>query len=80
MQGPAETIQFLDGKPSRVFLIPRNPQEPMVTVEVDSHFNFHFANSYDDPQTGEVKREGVGMGSAWLGIHWLMFLFCVCVL
>jgi carotenoid cleavage dioxygenase-like enzyme len=44
LKGIASCINFEEDKPTTVYLIPRDLSEPMVTVEVDTHFNFHFAN------------------------------------
>lgn len=46
-KGPAECITFKDGAPSIIYLVPRDGS-PVQTVEVDTHFNFHFANAFDD--------------------------------
>jgi hypothetical protein len=38
-----------------MFLIPRDLSKPMVDVTVDSHFNFHYGNAFEDEATGEVR-------------------------
>lgn len=53
-KGPAECIKFDQTKPAVVHLVPRDPSDPLVrTIQLDPHFNFHFANAHDGP-AGEV--------------------------
>ena len=46
--GPAECIEFDKTSPAQLYLIPRDGVSPVKTINVDSHFNFHFANAYED--------------------------------
>ena len=47
----------MKNQPSMLYLIPRNGDprsSPIMKVPVDAHFNFHFANAYEDETTNEV--------------------------
>lgn len=48
LKGPAGCISFDKSQPATLYLVPRDPNKPMETVTVDTHFNFHFANGYED--------------------------------
>ncbi|CAM9952414.1 unnamed protein product, partial [Heterosigma akashiwo] len=48
-KGPASCIGFDDSAPSKLLLVPRgNPAAPVIQIPVDTHFNFHYANAYDE--------------------------------
>ncbi|CEM00728.1 unnamed protein product [Vitrella brassicaformis CCMP3155] len=53
-----ECIDFDKTKPAVVHLLPRDSNmkdgEGLISVPIDSFFNFHFVNSYEDKATGEV--------------------------
>ena len=48
MKGPASCIRFDGSKPATLYLVPRDGMKPVEAVQVDPHFNFHFANAYED--------------------------------
>jgi all-trans-8'-apo-beta-carotenal 15,15'-oxygenase len=47
-KGPASCIDYTPTKPALLSLVPRDPSRAVQSVEVDAHFNFHFANAYDE--------------------------------
>lgn len=48
IKGAGECIQYQPNKPTRVILIPRNPQEKNInTIDIQSGFVFHHANAYE---------------------------------
>lgn len=51
-KGPAECISFDSSRACEVFIVPRDPSQPVQVVPVDPHFNFHYANGYEDELTG----------------------------
>lgn len=53
-KGPAECISFDSSRPCEVFIVPRDPSQPVQVVPVDPHFNFHYANGYEDELTGQL--------------------------
>jgi len=54
-KGPAECISFDKSKPAVVYLVPRDPSDPVIRrVEVPTHFSFHFANAYDGPDNSVI--------------------------
>jgi hypothetical protein len=53
-KGPAECISFDSSRPCEVFIVPRDPSQPVQVVPVDPHFNFHYANGYEDELTGPL--------------------------
>lgn len=66
-KGPAECMSFDRTKPAVLHLVPRDPADPLVrTVNVDPHFNFHFANAYDGPG-GTVVFDVVKSNDLFLG-------------
>jgi len=46
--GPAQCIKFDKSKPATLYLVPRDGTSPVQEVNVDAHFNFHFANAYEE--------------------------------
>jgi len=47
-RGAGECVEFQPHKPTRIILIPRNPEDKKVTTfEVDSGFIFHHANAFE---------------------------------
>jgi len=46
-KGPAECISYDSKNPATLYLIPRDGS-PAQIVKVDPHFNFHFANAYEE--------------------------------
>ena len=52
--GPAQCIDFESSKPAVIHLIPRDPTKEPQKIEVDSHFNFHFANAFEDDDDSVV--------------------------
>jgi all-trans-8'-apo-beta-carotenal 15,15'-oxygenase len=67
-KGPAECIVFDKHRPAVVYLVSRNdPTAAPVEVEVDAHFNFHFANAFECPETGEVCFDVVKCDDMQLG-------------
>ena len=46
-KGPAECIEYDSKSPATLYLIPRDGS-PAQVVKVDPHFNFHFANAYEE--------------------------------
>jgi len=66
-KGPAECMSFDKSKPAVLHLVPRDPTDPLVrTVNVDPHFNFHFANAFDGPD-GTVVFDVVKSNDLFLG-------------
>lgn len=63
--GPAECIQFDPSSPAILYLIPRDGSSPVEEIKLDSHFNFHFANAYE--QNGEVIFDVVWCNNMELG-------------
>ncbi len=48
-KGAAECLNFAQGQPTRILLIPHDGS-PMLTLETDPFFVFHHVNAYDDGQ------------------------------
>ena len=46
-KGPAECIEYDPSRPAIIYMVPRDGGE-VVEVEVDAHFNFHYANGFED--------------------------------
>ena len=46
-RGAAECIKFLDHKPTKIWLIPRDPAQSMQQLEIESGFIFHHANAFE---------------------------------
>lgn len=65
-KGPAECIGFDASQPAVVYLVPRDGSSEVVEVEVDAHFNFHFANGFEDEQ-GNVSFDVVKCDNMQLG-------------
>eukprot|EP01031_Cornospumella_fuschlensis_P029449 gene29449-35544_t len=47
-KGPAECITFHPDQAAEIYIVPRDPSKPISTVPVDAHFNFHYANAYEE--------------------------------
>ena len=47
LRGAAECIKFLSDKPTKIWLIPRDPAKPMQQLEIESGFIFHHANAFE---------------------------------
>lgn len=47
-KGPAECIKFRKDLSSTIYFVPRDNSKLVEEVDVDSHFNFHFANGYEE--------------------------------
>jgi len=67
LQGPASCISFDKLSPAIVWLVPRNGSGDICTVEVDNHFNFHFANAYENASNGDIVFDVVWTDSMELG-------------
>ena len=55
-----------------LYIIPRNGDSrsnPIMKVPVDGHFNFHFANAYEDETTNEIH----------IDVVWVRMYVCLCV-
>jgi all-trans-8'-apo-beta-carotenal 15,15'-oxygenase len=50
LQCPADCISYDPSKPANLYLVPRDGS-PMQTITVDPHFNFHFANAFEENGT-----------------------------
>jgi all-trans-8'-apo-beta-carotenal 15,15'-oxygenase len=62
MRGAGECVEFQPGKPTRVVLIPRNPNHKEIkTFEVESGFVFHHANAWE--QEGNVCIDSIAYAS-----------------
>jgi len=66
MKGPAECIEFDSSSPATLILVPRDGTSPVEEVKVDSHFNFHFSNAYED-SNGEIIFDVVWCDNMQLG-------------
>ena len=66
-KGPAACISFDDTKPAILYLIPRDSSKPVEKVEVDPHFNFHFANAYEEEESGNIIFDVVKCSKMLLG-------------
>ena len=64
-KGPAECIGFDSSQPAIVYIVPRDGSEA-VEVEVDPHFNFHFANGFEDDD-GNISFDVVKCDNMMLG-------------
>jgi all-trans-8'-apo-beta-carotenal 15,15'-oxygenase len=80
-KGPAECIGYDVSKPALIHLIPRDPALPVEIIEVDPHFNFHFANGFDegpdDISIDVVRADEMVLGEAsksesplWENLDW----------
>lgn len=67
LKGAAECMHFDAGKPAMIYFVPRDGVSDIIQIPVDSHFNFHFANGYDDEETGEVVFDMVKCDRMQLG-------------
>jgi all-trans-8'-apo-beta-carotenal 15,15'-oxygenase len=47
LRGPAECLNFLDNRPTNVWLFPRNPAQPAQKLELETGFIFHHANAFE---------------------------------
>jgi all-trans-8'-apo-beta-carotenal 15,15'-oxygenase len=65
-KGPAQCIDFDPSKPAVIHLIPRDLSKEYQKIEVDSHFNFHFANAFEDDD-GKVMFDIVRCSKMTLG-------------
>ena len=54
MKGPAACINFDASRGAVLHIVPRDGSKEVETIQVDSHFNFHFANAYDNSDTGDI--------------------------
>eukprot|EP00903_Cladosiphon_okamuranus_P006159 g6060.t1 len=43
-----------DSKPAKIVVIPRDPSKEIKSIPVPARFCFHFANAFEDPDSGEV--------------------------
>lgn len=66
-KGAAECMEFDSSKQAIIYFVPRDGVSDIITIPVDSHFNFHFANGYDDEETGEVVFDVVKCDRMQLG-------------
>jgi all-trans-8'-apo-beta-carotenal 15,15'-oxygenase len=64
-KGPAECIGFDASQAAIVYLVPRDGSD-IIEVEVDAHFNFHFANGFEDEE-GNINFDVVKCDSMQLG-------------
>lgn len=78
--GVAACIKFEDNQPAMAYLIPRtNPQKPLVGIEVDPHFSFHFSNAFEEPGTGKVIVDIIRVPKLYLTDTKGRVSVCVCV-
>ena len=66
LKGPAQCISYEKSQPAILYLVPRDADRPMEIVEVDSHFNFHFANGFED-KDGNIIFDVVRCANMQLG-------------
>ena len=38
----------------KIYIVPRDSTQPVHVAEVPAHFNFHYANGYEDETTGDL--------------------------
>jgi len=66
-RGPAECITYAPSRPAMLYLVPRDGVSPVVQVPVDAHFNFHFANGFEE-EDGKVVFDVVKCDNMLLGV------------
>ncbi len=49
LRGAGQCVSFDPGQPTRAIVIPRDPAQPVQTLETDPGFVFHHANAYETP-------------------------------
>ena len=47
LRGPAECIKFLDKRPTKILIIPRDESQAVQKIETESGFIFHHANAFE---------------------------------
>mmetsp|Transcript_2587 Transcript_2587/g.2693 ORF Transcript_2587/g.2693 Transcript_2587/m.2693 type:complete len:593 (+) Transcript_2587:54-1832(+) len=52
-KAPAECIKYQEGKKSTFYIVPRNGALPAQELQVPAHFNFHYANAFEN-EKGEI--------------------------
>eukprot|EP00601_Ochromonadales_sp_CCMP2298_P001638 CAMPEP_0173181340 /NCGR_PEP_ID=MMETSP1141-20130122/7228_1 /TAXON_ID=483371 /ORGANISM="non described non described, Strain CCMP2298" /LENGTH=398 /DNA_ID=CAMNT_0014104313 /DNA_START=126 /DNA_END=1319 /DNA_ORIENTATION=+ len=65
-KGPAECIAFDAKGDAEVILVPRDPSKEVQYVPVDGHFNFHYANGYED-EKGDIVFDSIRCSDMMLG-------------
>lgn len=48
LKSPIESLKFRKDQASRIYLVPRDVTRSIEVIEVDSHFNFHYANAFEE--------------------------------
>lgn len=67
LKAPAQCLEYVTGQPSMLYLVPRD-RSPIMKIAVDPHFNFHFANAYEDDKSGELIFDVVWADRMELGV------------
>jgi all-trans-8'-apo-beta-carotenal 15,15'-oxygenase len=66
LKGPAQCISFDKDKPSILYAVSRDDPSKVQQVPLDAHFNFHFANAFDD-ENGKIVFDVVWSPDMQLG-------------
>lgn len=66
VKGPAQCIRYEPNRPAMIHIVPRNGS-PAKSVPVEAHFNFHFANAYEDQQSGNIELDVIWCKDLVLG-------------
>lgn len=61
-----QCIGLAPGKPTSFVIVPRDDAKPVKTIDVDTHFNFHYANAYEE-EDGTIVLDTVKAKELQLG-------------
>eukprot|EP01039_Chlorochromonas_danica_P000849 gene849-924_t len=66
VKGPADCISFNPQESAEIYIVPRDADKPVEMVKVDPHFNFHYANAFEDAE-GNINLDVVWSDRMVLG-------------